>query len=126
MFVLGFFHLFFAPAGEYRDHLVQPLNHHVTHSVVFCLFLQIGTFTTHSGQFFLEPLLSADGEEYEEEHNKPHLVYRQDADRKSRDTQPCTTSGNSFRLPLAIAGAETRKYWRGNAFQSSNVTNMNV
>uniref|UniRef100_A0A672N140 A disintegrin and metalloproteinase with thrombospondin motifs 20-like n=1 Tax=Sinocyclocheilus grahami TaxID=75366 RepID=A0A672N140_SINGR len=49
----------------------------------------IGTFTTHSGQFFLEPLLSADGDEYEEEHNKPHLLYRHE----SHDSQPCSASG---------------------------------
>lgn len=71
----------------------------LTHCPIVCLFLQIGTFTTHSGQFFLEPLLSADGE-YEEEHNKPHLVYKHDTHRKSPDTQPCTTSGESVRCPL--------------------------
>uniref|UniRef100_A0A8C3AK86 ADAM metallopeptidase with thrombospondin type 1 motif 20 n=1 Tax=Cyclopterus lumpus TaxID=8103 RepID=A0A8C3AK86_CYCLU len=36
----------------------------------------IGTFTTQHGEYFLEPLLNAAGEEYDEEHNKPHLVYR--------------------------------------------------
>ncbi len=56
------------------------------------VFLQIGTFTTHSGQFFLEPLLSADGDEYEEEHNKPHLLYRHE----SHDSQPCSASGKRF------------------------------
>ncbi|KAJ3596480.1 hypothetical protein NHX12_002887 [Muraenolepis orangiensis] len=34
----------------------------------------IGTFTTHSGDYFLEPLMAAEGEEHtKEEHNKPHL-----------------------------------------------------
>uniref|UniRef100_A0A665X761 ADAM metallopeptidase with thrombospondin type 1 motif 20 n=1 Tax=Echeneis naucrates TaxID=173247 RepID=A0A665X761_ECHNA len=33
----------------------------------------IGTFTTQHGEYFLEPLLNAAGEEYDEEHNKPHL-----------------------------------------------------
>ncbi|RXN36805.1 A disintegrin and metallo ase with thrombospondin motifs 20 [Labeo rohita] len=55
-------------------------------------YVNIGTFTTHGGQFFLEPLLSADGDEYEEEHNKPHLLYRHDANRKSHDTRPCSAS----------------------------------
>uniref|UniRef100_A0A3Q4N4X1 ADAM metallopeptidase with thrombospondin type 1 motif 20 n=1 Tax=Neolamprologus brichardi TaxID=32507 RepID=A0A3Q4N4X1_NEOBR len=42
----------------------------------------IGTFTTQHGEFFLEPLLNAAGEEYDEEHDKPHLVYRHE--RKSK------------------------------------------
>eukprot|EP00066_Takifugu_rubripes_P016653 XP_011605919.1 PREDICTED: A disintegrin and metalloproteinase with thrombospondin motifs 20 [Takifugu rubripes] len=36
----------------------------------------VGTFTTQHGEYFLEPLLNAAGEEYDEQHNKPHLVYR--------------------------------------------------
>uniref|UniRef100_A0A673ZQ14 ADAM metallopeptidase with thrombospondin type 1 motif 20 n=1 Tax=Salmo trutta TaxID=8032 RepID=A0A673ZQ14_SALTR len=43
----------------------------------------IGTFTTQHGEYFLEPLMKAEeGEEYDEEHNKPHLVYRQDRKRR--------------------------------------------
>lgn len=60
------------------------------------LLLQVGTFTTHSGQFFLEPLLSADGE-YEDQRNKPHLIYKHDAQGTPSDTRPCTTSGESVR-----------------------------
>uniref|UniRef100_A0AAQ4QK56 ADAM metallopeptidase with thrombospondin type 1 motif 20 n=1 Tax=Gasterosteus aculeatus aculeatus TaxID=481459 RepID=A0AAQ4QK56_GASAC len=41
----------------------------------------IGTFTTQHGEYFLEPLLNAAGEEYDEEHNKPHLVYRHERKR---------------------------------------------
>ncbi|KAL1248040.1 hypothetical protein QQF64_023416, partial [Cirrhinus molitorella] len=80
----------------FRGHVNARREHHAVFSL--CTGL-IGTFTTHSGQFFLEPLLSADGEEYEEEHNKPHLLYRHDANRKSHDanrkshdTQPCSAS----------------------------------
>uniref|UniRef100_A0A4W5MGN4 ADAM metallopeptidase with thrombospondin type 1 motif 20 n=1 Tax=Hucho hucho TaxID=62062 RepID=A0A4W5MGN4_9TELE len=59
----------------------------------------IGTFTTQHGEYFLEPLMKAEeGEEYDEEHNKPHLVYRQDRKRRegpaSEPTQPCSASGN--------------------------------
>ncbi|XP_053741370.1 A disintegrin and metalloproteinase with thrombospondin motifs 20 isoform X1 [Synchiropus splendidus] len=36
----------------------------------------MGTFSTPHGEYFLEPLLSPTGEEYEDEHHKPHLVYR--------------------------------------------------
>lgn len=59
----------------------------------------MGTFTTQHGEYFLEPLMKAEeGEEYDEEHNKPHLVYRQDRKRRegpaSEPTQPCSASGN--------------------------------
>ncbi|XP_042608722.1 A disintegrin and metalloproteinase with thrombospondin motifs 20-like [Cyprinus carpio] len=69
----------------FRGHVNDRKEHHAVFSL--CTGL-IGTFTTHSGQFFLEPLLSADGYEYEEEHNKPHLLYRHE----SHDSQPCSTS----------------------------------
>uniref|UniRef100_A0A8C2EHI6 Peptidase M12B domain-containing protein n=1 Tax=Cyprinus carpio TaxID=7962 RepID=A0A8C2EHI6_CYPCA len=65
----------------FSGHVNARSEHHAVFSL--CTGL-VGTFTTHSGQFFLEPLLSADGDEYEEEHNKPHLLYRRDTDRKSR------------------------------------------
>ncbi|RXN17868.1 A disintegrin and metallo ase with thrombospondin motifs 20 [Labeo rohita] len=73
----------------FRGHVNARREHHAVFSL--CTGL-IGTFTTHGGQFFLEPLLSADGDEYEEEHNKPHLLYRHDANRKSHDTRPCSAS----------------------------------
>ncbi|GAA6069136.1 A disintegrin and metalloproteinase with thrombospondin motifs 20 isoform X1 [Tachysurus ichikawai] len=55
----------------------------------------IGTFTTHSGEYFLEPLMAADDEEYEEEHNKPHLVYKHER-KETRDgdrSEACASSG---------------------------------
>ncbi|XP_072528272.1 A disintegrin and metalloproteinase with thrombospondin motifs 20 isoform X2 [Salminus brasiliensis] len=66
------------------------------HRAVFSLCTGlIGTFTTHSGEYFLEPLMRADGEEDEEEHNKPHLVYKHE--RKKRPvtdhSEPCASSG---------------------------------
>lgn len=50
----------------------------------------------------MEPLLNAAGEEYDEEHNKPHLVYRHERKKNStseadNNTEPCAASGN--RLP---------------------------
>ncbi|KAL2093874.1 hypothetical protein ACEWY4_011186 [Coilia grayii] len=60
------------------------------------LFTVIGTFMTHSGEYFLEPLMQADGEEPEEEHNKPHLVYRHERKKSSSasgDPKPCAASG---------------------------------
>lgn len=58
---------------------------------------QVGTFTTQHGEYFLEPLLNAAGEEYDEEHNKPHLVYRHERHRNTKSanaTVPCAASGN--------------------------------
>lgn len=64
--------------------------------LIFHSFLQIGTFTTHSGEYFLEPLMTADEEDYEEEHNKPHLVYKHERKNKqdSDRSEPCASSGN--------------------------------
>ncbi|XP_068458877.1 A disintegrin and metalloproteinase with thrombospondin motifs 20 [Clinocottus analis] len=65
----------------------------------------IGTFTTQHGEYFLEPLLNAAGEEYDEEHNKPHLVYRHERKRNishtDNNTEPCAASENSKR-PVAF------------------------
>ncbi|XP_034031983.1 A disintegrin and metalloproteinase with thrombospondin motifs 20 [Thalassophryne amazonica] len=62
----------------------------------------IGTFTTQYGEYFLEPLLNAAGEEYDEEHNKPHLVYRHERQRNisvtDSSTQPCAASEDAKRL----------------------------
>lgn len=59
---------------------------------------QIGTFTTQHGEYFLEPLLNAAGEEYDEEHNKPHLVYRHERNsnisKTANNSEPCGASGN--------------------------------
>ncbi|CAL8261026.1 unnamed protein product [Merluccius merluccius] len=57
----------------------------------------IGTFTTQDGEYFMEPLLGTEGEAYAEEHNKPHLVYRQGRTRQGRTrqgptTEPCSAS----------------------------------
>lgn len=60
---------------------------------------QVGTFTTQHGEYFLEPLLRAAGEEYDEEHNKPHLVYRHERHENisiaANSGAPCAASGNS-------------------------------
>ncbi|KAF3688604.1 A disintegrin and metalloproteinase with thrombospondin motifs 20 [Channa argus] len=59
----------------------------------------IGTFTTQRGEYFLEPLLNAVGEEYIEEHNKPHLVYRHERKRNIlntvNSTDTCAASEDS-------------------------------
>nr|XP_055048355.1 A disintegrin and metalloproteinase with thrombospondin motifs 20 [Misgurnus anguillicaudatus] len=89
----------------YKGHVNALQEHQAVFSL--CTGL-VGTFTTQSGQFFLEPLLSADGE-YEEEHNKPHLVYKHDAHRKSPDTQPCTTSEHHTSRHISLHSNRTLK-----------------
>lgn len=58
---------------------------------------QLGTFKSDDGDYFVEPLLSLE-QEYEEEHKKPHLVYRQRTPptNSSRDRQTCDTPGTRF------------------------------
>lgn len=69
----------------------------------------IGTFTTQHGEYFLEPLLNAAGEEYDEEHNKPHLVYRHERNKNisktDNNTEPCAASEDSKRS-VVLEGRE--------------------
>ncbi|RLV99705.1 hypothetical protein DV515_00009598 [Chloebia gouldiae] len=53
----------------------------------------LGTFKSDDGDYFVEPLLSLEEQEYEEEHNKPHLVYRHRTPptNSSGDWQTCNT-----------------------------------
>ncbi|XP_041966432.1 A disintegrin and metalloproteinase with thrombospondin motifs 20-like [Alosa sapidissima] len=70
----------------------------------------IGTFTTHNGEYFLEPLIQADGEEYEEEHNKPHLVYKHERKRSgpaSSDSKPCAASEEHQKQHIALQSDRT-------------------
>lgn len=55
----------------------------------------MGTFKAHDGEYFLEPIIQADGNEHEENHNKPHLIYRQELKRSSytQSHGPCGVSG---------------------------------
>uniref|UniRef100_A0A3B1KBD0 ADAM metallopeptidase with thrombospondin type 1 motif 20 n=1 Tax=Astyanax mexicanus TaxID=7994 RepID=A0A3B1KBD0_ASTMX len=73
------------------------VNEEREHRAVFSLCTGlIGTFTTHSGEYFLEPLMRADGKEDEEEHNKPHLVYKRERMKGpvTEHSEPCASSGN--------------------------------
>ena len=56
---------------------------------------QMGTVKAHDGEYFLEPVMKADGSEHEDDHNKPHLIYRQELKRSSSTQShgPCDVSG---------------------------------
>ncbi|KYO47658.1 A disintegrin and metalloproteinase with thrombospondin motifs 4 [Alligator mississippiensis] len=56
---------------------------------------QMGTFKAHDGEYFLEPLMKTDGSEHEDEHNKPHLIYRNEEFKKDvyqKFHEPCEVS----------------------------------
>lgn len=60
------------------------------------LIFQMGTFKAHDGEYFLEPLMKTDGSEHEDEHNKPHLIYRNEEFKKDvyqKFHEPCEVSG---------------------------------
>ncbi|XP_068132664.1 A disintegrin and metalloproteinase with thrombospondin motifs 20 isoform X2 [Hyperolius riggenbachi] len=55
----------------------------------------VGTFKAHDGEYFLEPLMNYDSEEHEDEHSKPHLLYKKqqktgEASEKTGDTSKKT------------------------------------
>ncbi|KAK7817569.1 hypothetical protein U0070_024479 [Myodes glareolus] len=54
----------------------------------------MGTFRSHDGDYFIEPLLSVDEQEDEEEQNKPHIIYRRSAPQRESSTgrRACDTS----------------------------------
>uniref|UniRef100_A0AAQ4R1Z0 ADAM metallopeptidase with thrombospondin type 1 motif, 9 n=1 Tax=Gasterosteus aculeatus aculeatus TaxID=481459 RepID=A0AAQ4R1Z0_GASAC len=61
---------------------------------------QLGTFRSPEGEYFVEPLHSFQGEHYEEEHTKPHIVYRKRASTKQTtvENSACDTSGMVFAI----------------------------
>uniref|UniRef100_A0A8D3C4X6 ADAM metallopeptidase with thrombospondin type 1 motif 9 n=1 Tax=Scophthalmus maximus TaxID=52904 RepID=A0A8D3C4X6_SCOMX len=75
----------------YKGHVNAQAEHAAVISL--CAGL-LGTFRSPDGEYFVEPLHSYQGEHYEEEHTKPHIVYKKSAPKK-------TTSGeNSKKMTL--------------------------
>uniref|UniRef100_A0A672NJH9 ADAM metallopeptidase with thrombospondin type 1 motif 9 n=1 Tax=Sinocyclocheilus grahami TaxID=75366 RepID=A0A672NJH9_SINGR len=82
----------------YKGHVNAGQEH--TAVINLCSGL-LGTFRSPEGEFFVEPLHSYNGEHYEEEHIKPHVVYRKDASKKTvDDSTTCETSGKLFSAPF--------------------------
>ncbi|XP_029103687.1 A disintegrin and metalloproteinase with thrombospondin motifs 9 isoform X2 [Scleropages formosus] len=77
----------------YKGHVNAKEEH--TAVISLCSGL-LGTFRAPDGEFFVEPLHSYGGRHYEEEHNKPHLVYRKEAPSGDppRSAAECDTSGH--------------------------------
>uniref|UniRef100_A0A8D0G345 ADAM metallopeptidase with thrombospondin type 1 motif 20 n=1 Tax=Strix occidentalis caurina TaxID=311401 RepID=A0A8D0G345_STROC len=76
----------------YRGHVNAQEAHMAVFSICGGL---MGTFKAHDGEYFLEPLMKADGGEHEDEHNKPHLIYRHEELKKKyqKSHKPCEVSG---------------------------------
>ncbi|XP_058855652.1 A disintegrin and metalloproteinase with thrombospondin motifs 9-like [Acipenser ruthenus] len=64
----------------YTGHVNAKPEHIAVISLCSGLF---GTFRSPEGEFFVEPLQNHKGKDYEEEHNKPHVVYRKDTPNKN-------------------------------------------
>ncbi|XP_029990964.1 A disintegrin and metalloproteinase with thrombospondin motifs 9 isoform X1 [Sphaeramia orbicularis] len=80
----------------YKGHVNAQAEHAAVISLCSGL---LGTFRSPEGEYFVEPLHSYQGEHYEEEHTKPHIVYRKSAPKKqsSGDNSACDTSGHKQR-----------------------------
>uniref|UniRef100_A0A8D2LCK9 ADAM metallopeptidase with thrombospondin type 1 motif 9 n=1 Tax=Varanus komodoensis TaxID=61221 RepID=A0A8D2LCK9_VARKO len=56
----------------YKGHVNTEPQH--TAVISLCSGM-LGTFRSHDGEYFVEPLFPPDQQEYEEEHKKPHLIF---------------------------------------------------
>lgn len=85
--IISFFGLCFCPSHWMS--CVESISH---------LSTQMGTFRSHDGDYFIEPLLSVDEPEDEEEQNKPHIIYRHSTPQRKPSTgrRGCDTSGICF------------------------------
>uniref|UniRef100_A0A8C6UNL6 ADAM metallopeptidase with thrombospondin type 1 motif, 9 n=1 Tax=Neogobius melanostomus TaxID=47308 RepID=A0A8C6UNL6_9GOBI len=70
------------------------VNAHSEHAAVISLCSGLVSFT---GEYYMEPLQSYQGEYYEEEHIKPHIVFKKTASNKdvSEENATCDTAGTS-------------------------------
>ncbi|XP_047921885.2 A disintegrin and metalloproteinase with thrombospondin motifs 20 isoform X1 [Anser cygnoides] len=80
----------------YRGHVNAQEAHMAVFSICGGL---MGTFKAHDGEYFLEPLMKTDGGEHEDEHNKPHLIYRHEEFNKKyqKSHKPCEVSENKLK-----------------------------
>ncbi|NXI14260.1 ATS9 metalloproteinase, partial [Irena cyanogastra] len=83
----------------------------------------LGTFKSDDGDYFVEPLLSLEEQEYEEEHNKPHLVYRHRTPptNSSGDWQTCNTPDHDHSHKK-----NKRKHWRRQWAESSILSDVEM
>uniref|UniRef100_A0A670JF10 ADAM metallopeptidase with thrombospondin type 1 motif 20 n=1 Tax=Podarcis muralis TaxID=64176 RepID=A0A670JF10_PODMU len=86
----------------YRGHV----NAQEMHTAIFSICGGLmGTFKSHDGEYFLEPLMTAAEDEQEDDHNKPHLIYKHEEFKKDsyqNSYKPCETSDLSLRFGLML------------------------
>uniref|UniRef100_A0A674E916 ADAM metallopeptidase with thrombospondin type 1 motif 9 n=1 Tax=Salmo trutta TaxID=8032 RepID=A0A674E916_SALTR len=105
----------------YKGHVNAQTEH--TAVISLCSGL-LGTFRSSEGEFFVEPLHSYNGEHYEEEHTKPHIVYRKKAPKKeaAREDTACDTSERmglpSSRRPANESSGDSGPHRRSKRFLS--------
>uniref|UniRef100_A0A8C6VYZ8 ADAM metallopeptidase with thrombospondin type 1 motif 9 n=1 Tax=Nothobranchius furzeri TaxID=105023 RepID=A0A8C6VYZ8_NOTFU len=97
----------------YRGHVNAQAQHAAVISLCSGL---LGTFRSPDGEYFMEPLHSYQGQYYEEEHTKPHIVYRkrESKNQTSAETSACDTSG------LSNSHREEKKTLRSSPFLTRN------
>ncbi|KAL0978547.1 hypothetical protein UPYG_G00171970 [Umbra pygmaea] len=88
----------------YKGHVNAKTEH--TAVISLCSGL-LGTFRSSEGEYFVEPLHSYNGENYEEEHAKPHVVYRKNSHQK--DTA-CDTSGHKHKYNTKRDKVKSRQW----------------
>ncbi|XP_039206103.1 A disintegrin and metalloproteinase with thrombospondin motifs 9 isoform X2 [Crotalus tigris] len=77
----------------YKGHVNTEPQH--TAVISLCSGM-LGTFRSHDEEYFVEPLISPDQQEYEEEYKKPHIVYRHSVlpTFSPRNKRTCDISGH--------------------------------
>uniref|UniRef100_A0A671UNM5 ADAM metallopeptidase with thrombospondin type 1 motif 9 n=1 Tax=Sparus aurata TaxID=8175 RepID=A0A671UNM5_SPAAU len=103
----------------YKGHVNAQAEHAAVISLCSGL---LGTFRSPEGEYFVEPLHSYQGEHYEEEHTKPHVVYRKSAPKKhtSGEDSACDTSesGSASARPSNDSSGDSGPHRRSKRFLS--------
>ncbi|XP_074054912.1 A disintegrin and metalloproteinase with thrombospondin motifs 9 isoform X2 [Macrotis lagotis] len=101
----------------YKGHVNTKAEH--TAVISLCSGM-LGTFRSHDGDYFIEPLLLVDGQEYEDEHNKPHVVYRRSSPRQDSTTRRRTCETKEHKHGGRRKKTRTRK-WQDRSMLSDDV-----
>ncbi|XP_030723501.1 A disintegrin and metalloproteinase with thrombospondin motifs 9 [Globicephala melas] len=93
----------------YKGHVNTKSEH--TAVISLCSGM-LGTFRSHDGDYFIEPLLSIDEQEGEEEQNKPHVIYRLSTPHREPSTgrRACDTSEHKSSHSKDKRKTRTRKW----------------
>lgn len=103
----------------YKGHVNTKSEH--TAVISLCSGM-LGTFRSHDGDYFIEPLLPIDEQEDEEEQNKPHIIYRRSTPHREPSTgrHVCDTSEHKNSHSKDKRKTRTRK-WGGRSSLADDV-----